>query len=98
NQSGANHGWDDLNRMAAAARPLASFVDPDHADFLVPANMPEAIRAFCRRSGQTAPADEGAVIRCALESLAMRYRLVLGWLEQLVGGRIETIHIVGGGS
>ena len=60
--------------------------------------MPEAIRDFCRRTGQTVPADEGAVIRCALESLALRYRLVLGWLEQLVGGRIETIHIVGGGS
>src|SRR5262249_53824684 len=40
----------------------------------------------------------GEVIRCALESLAMRCRRVLGWLERLVGGRIDTIHIVGGGS
>ena len=38
------------------------------------------------------------MIRCALESLALRYRMVLGWLEELVGGRIETIHIVGGGA
>jgi rhamnulokinase len=98
NQAGADHSWDDLNRLAAAAGPLVSFVDPDHADFLVPSNMPEAIRAYCRRTAQPVPADEGAVIRCALESLAMRYRLVLGWLERLVGGRIETIHIVGGGS
>ena len=44
------------------------------------------------------PESEGAVIRCALESLALRYRVVLGWLEQLVGGRIETIHVVGGGA
>ena len=44
------------------------------------------------------PADEGAVVRCALESLAMRYRKVLGMCEELAGARIETIHIVGGGT
>jgi len=38
------------------------------------------------------------VIRCVLESLALRYRLVLGWLEELTGTHIETIHIVGGGT
>ena len=40
--------------------------------------MPAAIRDFCSRTGQTVPASEGAVIRCALESLALRYRMVLG--------------------
>ncbi|MBI3839501.1 MAG: rhamnulokinase [Planctomycetia bacterium] len=98
NEAGANHTWDGLNLLAAAARPLVSLVDPDDPSFLAPANMPEAIRAYCRRTGQTVPSSQGAVIRCALESLAMRYRLVLGWLEQLLGGRIETIHIVGGGT
>ena len=44
------------------------------------------------------PETEGAVIRCALESLALRYRMVIGWLEQLNGGPLETIHIVGGGT
>jgi rhamnulokinase len=98
NQEGADFGWDDLNRLAAAARPLAWLVDPDDAAFLAPADMPEAIRQYCARSGQGAPSDAGAIVRCALESLALRYRLVLGWLERLVGGRIETIHIVGGGA
>ena len=60
--------------------------------------MGQAICEYCRRSGQSVPAERGAVIRTAIESLALRYRLVLGWLEQLVGGRIETIHVVGGGS
>jgi rhamnulokinase len=44
------------------------------------------------------PADEGAVLRCALESIAMKFRHVLSMCEDLVGGRIETIHIVGGGT
>src|SRR6266403_48464 len=37
-------------------------------------------------------------MRTAIESLALKYRQVLGWLEELVEGRIETIHIVGGGT
>jgi len=98
NQAGQNLSWDDLTRLAAAAPPLQAIIDPDDPSLLAPANMPEAIRTYCRRTGQTPPASEGAVIRCALESLALRYRQVLTWLEQLVGGRIETIHIVGGGT
>ncbi len=60
--------------------------------------MPEAIRAFCRKTGQPVPEDNGAVVRCALESVAMKFRQVLGMCEELSGGRIETIHIVGGGT
>jgi rhamnulokinase len=98
NLRGAKHSWDDLNRLSAAATPLVSLIDPDSADFLAPADMPEAIRNYCRRTGQPVPAHEGAMLRTAIDSLALRYRQVLGWLEELTGGRIETIHIVGGGS
>lgn len=98
NEEGKNLNWDDLTRMAAASRPLVSLIDPDDAGFLAPANMPQAIRDYCRRTGQTVPDSEGAVIRCALESLALRYRQVLLWLEQLTGGRLATIHVVGGGT
>jgi rhamnulokinase len=98
NQSGRNWGWEDLNKLSAAAKPLASFINPDATDFLAPENMPAAIRAFCQRTGQPAPADEGAVLRCALDSIAMKFRHVLGMCEELAGGRIETIHIVGGGT
>ena len=36
-------------------------------------------------------------MRCALESLALRYRWVLDRLEELLGRPLDTIHIVGGG-
>ena len=98
NLGGADYRWDDLNQLASAAQPLRWLVDPDDPAFLAPANMPEAIRDYCLRTGQGTPSDDGAIIRCALESLALRYRLVLSWLEQLIGGRIETIHVVGGGA
>jgi rhamnulokinase len=90
--------WEDLNRLAAAAQPLVSFINPDAVDFLSPENMPRAIAEFCAKGGQAVPQDEGAVLRCALDSIAMKFRHVLGMCEELAGGRIETIHIVGGGT
>ena len=65
---------------------------------MLPPNMPAAIADFCRRTGQPAPDGAGAVVRCALESLALRYRWVLERLEELTGRRLDVIHIVGGGS
>ncbi len=60
--------------------------------------MPARLAAFCRKSGQTPPGDEGAVVRCALESLALRYRWTVERLEEILGSPIRTIHVVGGGT
>jgi rhamnulokinase len=60
--------------------------------------MPAEIVAWCQARGRPAPASEGEFVRSALESLALKYRLVLEWLEELAGSRVEVIHIVGGGS
>jgi len=97
-RSGQSYSYEDLVRLAGAAPPFVSLVDPDHASFLLPPSMPSALAEFCRRTGQPAPTDTGAVVRCALESLALRYRWVLERLEEMLGRRLEVIHIVGGGS
>ncbi len=89
--------YDELTRAAQEARPLVSFVDPDHADFLSPGDMPARIRAYCTRTRQPEPDTDGAVIRCALESLALKFRCVLGQLEEVLGMELKAIHIVGGG-
>ena len=46
----------------------------------------------------TEPSTEGELVRTCLESLALKYRLVLEQLEELTGTRVQAIHIVGGGS
>ena len=97
-QAGRDMSWDELNRLSDAAPPLVSLINPDDPAFMAPASMPEAIQTYCRETSQPVPLEPGAVIRCALESLALKCRQVHGWLEQLVGGRLETIHIVGGGA
>ncbi len=98
NQAGEDLDWEALNQLSAAARPLAAFVNPDAQEFLAPGDMPAAIRDFCRRTGQAVPESKGEVLRCALESIAMKFRHVLGMCEELAGRRLDTIHIVGGGT
>jgi rhamnulokinase len=95
---GREFGYGELEALAGKARPLRSIVNPDDSRFLNPPNMPKAIQDFCRETGQPVPKTEGELVRCALESLALRYCQVLGWLEELTGNRMEVIHIVGGGS
>ena len=97
-REGATYTWPDLVTLAEQAPPLVSLVDPDAPDFLNPDDMPAALRAYCRRTGQPEPATPGAVGRCCLESLALKYRWVLAALEDLMGHRLDPIRIVGGGS
>ena len=96
--NGKTCDYAELARLAGKARPLQSLVNPDDPRFLNPPNMPKAIQDFCRESGQPVPKTPGELVRCAYESLALKYRQVLGWLEELTQNRIEVIHIVGGGS
>src|SRR6266704_5639554 len=88
----------DLVLLAREAPALRSLIDPDDSRFLNPPDMPAAIQDFCRQSGQTVPETKGALIRCALESIALKYQTVLGWLEEVGGKRVDVLHIVGGGS
>jgi rhamnulokinase len=93
---GQEFGYDELAGMAAGARPFSAVIDPDA--FLEPGDMPSKIAAQCHFTKQAAPANPAEYVRTILESLALRYRQVLASLETLTGRKIETIHIVGGGS
>jgi rhamnulokinase len=97
-REGRERDWDSLVRLARAAPPLVSIVDPDADAFLAPDDMPKAIRTFCRDTGQPEPVDEGALARCCLESLALKCRWVLESLRSVTGRGLGTIRIVGGGS
>lgn len=92
------HSYDRLTAMAREAYPFTSVIDPDDASFLAPKDMSMAIADYCRRTGQEAPGDHGAMARCILESLALRYRWTLERLALLQSRRFDVLHVVGGGS
>jgi rhamnulokinase len=95
---GRKYEYPELVRLAAKAPALRSVVNPNNPSFLNPPDMPKAIQDFCRKNNEPVPKTEGELVRCAYESLALKYREVLDSLEELTGERIEVIHIVGGGS
>jgi rhamnulokinase len=88
----------DLLAAAGEEKPLRHLLDPDDEAFRLPANMPEAIAAFCAKTGQPVPPTTAAYTRAILESLALKYRMVLESLEALVGTSFHAIRVVGGGS
>ena len=90
--------YDVLAKEAEAAPPFGPLINPDDERFLRPTDMPARIRDYCQETGQRAPATRGEVVRCVLESLALRYRWVLEHLDAVLGRRLEVIHVVGGGA
>jgi len=97
-RQGEELSYPKLTAMAAEAKPLRSVVDPDCVDFLKPGDMPSRIRVYCRRTGQPVPETKGEIVRCALEGCALKYRWVLERAEEMLGQRLEPIHLVGGGT
>jgi len=96
--AGRKYDYGQLAAMAAKAKPLRSLVNLNDPRFLNPLDMPKAIQNFCRDTKQPVPKTDGELVRCCYESLALKYREVLGSLEELSGEPIDVIHIVGGGS
>lgn len=96
-KEGKPFDYAELTRLAGEAQGLRSIINPDHKPFLSPGEMPAKIAAFCESSQQPAPENPGAFVRACLDSLALTYRRTLEGLEDILGRRIDVIHIVGGG-
>ena len=96
-RAGQEWSWDQLTALAAEAPPLVTLVDPNHPSLVAPADMPAAIRALARASGEPEPETTAATVRAALESVAAAVRRTLGELDSLLGRRVGRVHVVGGG-
>lgn len=94
---GYDHSYAELTQMALTSKPLEVLLDPDHTPFLTPGQMPIKIEAYCKQTRQRPPLTRGSYIRACLEGLALAYRRTLEGLEDILGRKINTIHIVGGG-
>ncbi len=95
---GTAYSYADLVQLAEASPPLESLFDVDDARFLTPGDHPRRICELCAETGVPVPQTHGAIVRAVLESLALRYRVVLDQLREVSGQAIDTIHIVGGGT
>ncbi len=91
-------GFGELAELAESAPPLACLIDPNDAVFLAPGDMPARVREYCAATAQPVPRDEASVVRCILESLALKYRHTIDLLASASGLAPREVHIVGGGA
>jgi rhamnulokinase len=91
--------WDyvTLTRLAGEAQPFRTLIDPAWGPFQTPDEMPRKMVEFARQTSQPIPDSPGAFVRCALESLALAYRMTIETMEGIVAQTFDVIHIVGGG-
>jgi rhamnulokinase len=87
-----------LLAQAAAVRTPVPIFDANHPSLLPPGDMPKRIAALCAEADAAAPDSPAAFARSILESLAEAYATAITDAERLSGQKINTVHIVGGGS
>ncbi len=95
---GRKYSFDQMCALADGTKPFGPVIDPDHPSFYEPSPMAETIRNYCHRTRQEVPDTDAGIIRCALESLALKYRYVIQAMEDITKRSYSSIHIVGGGS
>ncbi len=95
---GVEYEYRELVEIAMDEPAFRHLVDPDDERFLRAPCMLAAIDSFCEETGQRKPSSPGAYVRAVLESLALKYRRVIGDLERLTGLQIEQVRKVGGGA
>lgn len=96
-KAGQSFKFEDLVIEANQVAPFHCLIDPDDPVFMSPGDMPMRVQDYCRTTGQPVPESPGAIVRCVLESLALKYKYVLTCTEQLSGKSFSGLHMVGGG-
>lgn len=95
---GVVSSYEDLVRLATEAPACRTLIDVSRPEFLAPGAMPERIIGFARATNQPLPDCPAAFARCIFDSLALAYRQAFTDLQEVLGRRFGTIHLVGGGS
>lgn len=91
------YSWGDFVMLSKEVKDFNSIVDVNDNSFLAPASMIEAIKDYCRKTGQKVPETPGEIALCVYDSLAVCYKRAVETVERVTGYKFDTIHIVGGG-
>lgn len=92
------YSYEYLLRECSHSQPFKCIVNSDDPAFTHPLSMTKAIQDYSKRNGQAIPATKGELVRCVLESLAIKYSFVMKRLIACSEKEINKLHIVGGGS
>jgi len=96
--AGRKYSYSEIVELSGSVAGFQSLIDPDHPSFANPESMTRAIAEYCAQNDQKIPANPADFIRCIFDSLALKYKEVLGDLQKVAPFRIEKLHVIGGGS
>jgi rhamnulokinase len=94
---GRTWSFPDLIAAAKGAADFTSVVDANDDRFLAPESMIDAIKDYCRESGQQVPETVGEIMQCVYLSLSRLYREAVEGLSAITGKTYTSLNIVGGG-
>lgn len=97
-REGKEYSFGQLEEMAEKEKAFFCFIDPDDPLFVPAGNLPERIQDYCRKTGQPVPENEGQIVRCIDESLALKYRHCKAEIEDCTRKEYRKIYLVGGGA
>jgi rhamnulokinase len=95
---GRKRSWAELAALASSAEPLRSVVNPNDPALFEPGDMPARIRAACAARGEPEPRDDGELVRCALDSVALATAHAAREIATIAGLDARRIVVVGGGA
>ena len=87
----------DFVNEAKKVQDSPSIVEVNDMSFFAPKSMIEAVKEYCKKSGQKVPETVGEIVLTIYASLAKCYDKAVKGIEQITGKTFDAIHIVGGG-
>ena len=82
----------------ASKETIRTTVDCQDESFLAPKDMAEAVKEYCKKSGQEIPETIPAIASVIYNSLAKCYAEKLESIKKITGIRYVRINVIGGGS
>ena len=91
------YSFTDFVDEAKKVENFHSIVDVNDLSFFAPESMINAVKDYCKKTGQQVPNTVGEIVLCVYESLAECYAKAVEQIEDITGVKFTEINIVGGG-
>jgi len=95
---GNKYSFSQLAELAEKESPFQQFIDVNDDRFQNSPNMISEIQDYCRETSQRIPETPGELAMAIYSNLSLYYANELEILGNILGYKIETLNIVGGGS
>ncbi len=90
------NSYAELFEMAKKAKPFACMIDVDSTKLQKPLDMEKSLTLEAEKFSSSKPLSKGECVRCALEGIALKVRLVKEELEEAAGAKMKKIRMLGG--